>query len=1483
MRTQLNKIRVSKILASFVIVILILTVAPIPPAYAAMRTSTANGAWTDPATWDCTCLPAATDDVVINSNVSTGAVTVNNLTINAGYTLTTSGNVTMNGTTFLLNGTFAAGTSLTHNIGGNWVNNGTFSYTTASVINFNGNNALQTISGTSTTAFGNIIVNKGTVNTNVLDVQSLITISSGGLTLTNGTFKLSSASTITPFNATTTIPSTAGIWVNGGTLNGGNFTTTNNGLIRVSGGTAIFGTSSGNALTNSSTGTTIIEGGTTIVSGRFHNSGGSVTISNGTLRVTTVGLNNGSNAGFEMSLSSNLTMTGGTVELQQANTGSGGDLKILNSTGSKSITGGTFQIGNSSTSASQIFKINSAVPIFNLTINNTNNPTGRLDTNDLTVNGTITIVGGTLDAATNNKNITIRGNWSNSGTFTPGTGAVTFNGGAAQTIGGTSATTFNNLTVNNTNGVSLSGVDATVNGTLTFTNGNFTTNANTLTIGSSGSVTGAGTGKYIYGNLRKTVSTGSPTLTYEVGDASVYAPISITFNNVTVSGTLTGSTTAGRHPQFLSANIGDKYVNRYWTLTPSGLTFTSYDATFTFVSGDLVGSPDTSTLIVQKYNGTWSDPVTHSSTSTTVTGNGFTSFSDFFAGNGGTPTPVTLSYFKASAQGGTVIFDWSTATEIGNVGFNLYVENDGQKTRINQELIPSNAVDSLERQDYSFSADVPGDTFYIESVDVFGATERHGPFQLGQEYGSRIAPDPINWPAIRAEHAIQPASPPLTLDQVQTIPDETAQDDSSVTAEPTATPEILPTLPPHKGRHNALTAPSIIVNIQVRQTGLYRVTYEMLRDAGYDLSGMLASQVKLTNRGQAVPIYVKSAAKFGPGSYFEFYGQALDTVYTDTNIYRLELGSPAPRIASSSAVPGKGSTPPVSFTDTLTVNNQRAYASFYALEDGWYDTSMLVYTTSKSWSFSFDVTNLADANAPATLKLTVWGVTDWPQAPDHHLIVSVNGVQVASQIFDGLTVQTIEINLPPGTLLSGANTLQLTLPGDTGVQYDMVNFDKFSLTYQRTFQAQDGRLTFTASDKMFKITDLPSKNVTVYRLDKNGPVRLNNLQVQASGSAFNATFVGTGQSATYLVSAVELLYVPVLQAPRPTANLNQPAQYLVIAYPDFIPGLQPLLQARQAQGLTVNMVDVNDVYAQYSYGIFDPHAIQQYIAYAYKNLGTQYVLLVGGDTYDYRNYLGRNSVSFIPSLYADTGTARLVPVDPLFADVNKDNVPDLAIGRFPVRTNAELALMVNKTLAYANKNYGRTAVFASDKFDDIVNFKNINLGFASNLPAGWTVENISLDDQSVTAAQAQLIAAMNRGTALVTFTGHSSPTTWAFSSLFNTKKAAALTNAGKPFVVVQWGCWNTYHIDPVNNYLVQSFLFSGDQGAAAVLGASTLTDSESEDLLGQLLTPRLVTPGLSIGQALFQAKVELAKSHPDLLDVLLGWSLMGDPALVVEP
>ena len=59
------------------------------------------------------------------------------------------------------------------------------------------------------------------------------------------------------------------------------------------------------------------------------------------------------------------------------------------------------------------------------------------------------------------------------------------------------------------------------------------------------------------------------------------------------------------------------------------------------------------------------------------------------------------------------------------------------------------------------------------------------------------------------------------------------------------------------------------------------------------------------------------------------------------------------------------------------------------------------------------------------------------------------------------------------------------------------------------------------------------------------------------------------------------------------------------------------------------------------------------------------------------------------------------------------------------------------------------------------------------------MQNIHLDDMSVATARTNLLAAMNGGTALVNFTGHSGTTSWTFSNLFNTDDAAALTNTGQ--------------------------------------------------------------------------------------------------------
>ena len=266
---------------------------------------------------------------------------------------------------------------------------------------------------------------------------------------------------------------------------------------------------------------------------------------------------------------------------------------------------------------------------------------------DLSIDSGTTFAGGSFTH-------TVKGNWFNNGTFSAsGAGKIVLNGTSTQGLFG--ATVFSNLEINNSAGVFFYNDNQTVNGTLTLTNGVIATGSNALIAGGTVARASCGTPStscFVSGHLQKPVATGSSTMAFETGSGSTYAPITnLAITGASAGGGLTGSSTAGQQPQLASSPIStSNYVNRYWTLTAGGgLTVTSYNVTFNFANpGDLVGSPNTSTLIVRKYNGSWTAPVSSSSTTSTVTGNGFTTFSDFAAGAASAPVLQSIAVTPAN-------------------------------------------------------------------------------------------------------------------------------------------------------------------------------------------------------------------------------------------------------------------------------------------------------------------------------------------------------------------------------------------------------------------------------------------------------------------------------------------------------------------------------------------------------------------------------------------------------------------------------------------------------------------------------------------------------------------------------------------------------------------------------------------------------------------------------------------------------------------
>ncbi|MBN1920972.1 MAG: hypothetical protein JW892_06990, partial [Anaerolineae bacterium] len=100
------------------------------------------------------------------------------------------------------------------------------------------------------------------------------------------------------------------------------------------------------------------------------------------------------------------------------------------------------------------------------------------------------------------------------------------------------------------------------------------------------------------------------------------------------------------------------------------------------------------------------------------------------------PTAVELLRFEAAAQGEAVLVTWETATELDNLGFNLYrgAGPAGPWVLVNAALIPAQAPGAVFGAVYELldTGVTPGApiTYLLEDVDIHGVSTFHGPISI---------------------------------------------------------------------------------------------------------------------------------------------------------------------------------------------------------------------------------------------------------------------------------------------------------------------------------------------------------------------------------------------------------------------------------------------------------------------------------------------------------------------------------------------------------------------------------------------------------------------------------------------------------------------------------------------------------------------------------------------------------------------------------
>ena len=877
-------------------------------------------------------------------------------------------------------------------------------------------------------------------------------------------------------------------------------------------------------------------------------------------------------------------------------------------------------------------------------------------------------------------------------------------------------------------------------------------------------------------------------------------------------------------------------------------------------------------------------------------------------------TAVELISFTATGYDRGVLLEWKTGYEIDNLGFHVYREEAGERIPLTPALIAGSGL-LAERGmavrtelayawwDLEATIATPGIAYWLEDVDFDGTSTWHGP--VTPVDGGHLVDVGPPAPGEGVEGSNSRSLKGLGQARVARRQRFLAGDEAVGFAGGPPPPSLVA---------QWLLAGQPGVKIGIERAGWYRVSQPALVAAGLDPS-VHPRALRLVVNGVEHALHVTGSVdgRFDPEDAIEFYGDGVDTAYTGTRVYWLVAGAQAGRRvrverlglfagrqpdgpwpegrvglgrdvrlqgrAAPGGVPVAGAS---SFWGTLEQKARSIY--FAALRNGeaenWFGPLV--------WAFPTDlVLTLAhlDPAAPsaATLEVTLQGVTrDDAITPDHTVTVRVNGTAVGDLRFDGRELGVQSFAVPHALLQEGANTVQLVAQG--AVDYSLV--DTLRLSYWHTYEADADQLRFVAEGQervtvggftsgAIRVVDVTDETAVEEVL---GPVQLE------AGGFWSKTVVapGTGRRTLLAFTDATVGTPASVEANQPStwnAGADAP-DYLVITHRTFVDALAPLVALRAQQGYTPALIDIEDIYDEFSFGQKTPQALKDFLTRAQMGYA-RFVVLAGDATSDPRDYAGFGDADFVPIKLVDMDAVELESAtDEWFADADEDGLPELAVGRLPMRTVEQAETMVTKLVTYAQAAAGawtKEVVLLADSDDPLWSFEVDTSQLRAVLPAGYTAHSVLAGAAGGTAAaRTELLDLVGQGQLLVNYLGHGSTYVWG-------KHADLLTSAdvtggwqpqaGLP-VVVAMNCLNGFFQGIYGEESLAETFLRAPQGAVAMWASSSITYASAQAGVNQEFV-RLVVGGLTqtVGEA-----VVLAKAVVTDRDVRQSWVFFGDPA-----
>jgi hypothetical protein len=725
----------------------------------------------------------------------------------------------------------------------------------------------------------------------------------------------------------------------------------------------------------------------------------------------------------------------------------------------------------------------------------------------------------------------------------------------------------------------------------------------------------------------------------------------------------------------------------------------------------------------------------------------------------------------------------------------------------------------------------------------------------------------------------------------------------------------------------------VYYKIYLGEKGVYRISYDLLVSLNIPINSVEINKLQIFNNGIEIPLYVKDADNnelFNSGDYVEFVGfppQATQfsyfNIYNKQNIYwfSFQADSTGKRYSNKDGYPvvwvnSFATTPFIAHFEKDSLYERLGHAS-NDQRDYWYwgKSSGTNGNLTSLFSAPFSTPSRFSPNATQiTVRVNMHGMTtNQCINPDHKAKILLTSQLIGEHTWDGpnsSTFQTVvdlsQINIFP------ENNLQVATYGDIDtcnpnnpneIRNDEIRVNWFELEYPREHRAFENSFNFLSPPNVYNFTRFSVFNwqrddIKIF-IPQNSEMIIN---ANITNDEFkNVFFVDNlSERKEYFCVAEDFFISPdsivIDRNHSDLRNNSNGVDYLIITHSKFLNAANELAEFRRSNfpDLTIpapriQVVNIEDIYDEFSYGLLNPNAIKDFINYTFNywvSPSLTYVVLLGDMSYDYRSILAASRPNFIPSLpYHVQPYGQSVSDNNFVAIVGNDIIPDLAIGRLSCETEEEAAILINKIVNYPldpGKHWKQNILLISSGLnqadEDLLQFNNSNIYLDQTYlkPNGLVSEKIFRFPRDSTHTPFQgggpeIRQGFNYGAVVASYYGHGGGYQWDL--VFNNDDIFLLQNENRLPFITSVTCY-TAHFDNQDIFGEQFNKVPG-KGSIAFWGSSGLTFWYSGKQLNQRLFSQLFTQKVHvIGKAILNAKTGVGN---DPMVSLL--TLLGDPVL----